>query len=78
MCYVGSQESESAAERRRKRPSRWGGSEHEKIFIPGMPTILPSNLNRDQEYAYLCKYFLNNFIFYLVSIVLLLAVTIDG
>ncbi|ENN72437.1 hypothetical protein YQE_10928, partial [Dendroctonus ponderosae] len=51
----GSQESESAAERRRKRPSRWGGSEHEKIFIPGMPTILPPNLNKDQEYAYLLQ-----------------------
>lgn len=42
-------------ERRRKRRSRWGGSEHEKIFIPGMPTILPQNLNKDQEQAYLLQ-----------------------
>uniref|UniRef100_A0A6P7F019 Branchpoint-bridging protein n=1 Tax=Diabrotica virgifera virgifera TaxID=50390 RepID=A0A6P7F019_DIAVI len=42
-------------ERRRKRRSRWGGSEHEKIFIPGMPTILPQNLNKEQEEAYLLQ-----------------------
>nr|CAI5820781.1 unnamed protein product [Callosobruchus analis] len=42
-------------ERRRRRRSRWGGGEHEKIFIPGMPTILPPNLNKDQEQAYLLQ-----------------------
>ncbi|XP_017783383.1 PREDICTED: splicing factor 1 isoform X2 [Nicrophorus vespilloides] len=47
------EEQEDARQRRRK--SRWGGSEHEKIFIPGMPTILPSNLNKDQEAAYLLQ-----------------------
>lgn len=56
LFNVGSQDSEGTAERKRKRRSRWGGGEHEKIFIPGMPTILPANLNKDQEQAYLCKY----------------------
>ena len=43
-------------ERRRKRKSRWQGDEKEKTFIPGMPTVLPSNLSKEQEEAYLCKY----------------------
>ncbi|CAG9818159.1 unnamed protein product [Phaedon cochleariae] len=42
-------------DKKRKKRSRWGGSEHEKIFIPGMPTILPQNLNKDQEKAYLLQ-----------------------
>ncbi|CAH1099979.1 unnamed protein product [Psylliodes chrysocephalus] len=42
-------------DRKKKKRSRWGGSEHEKIFIPGMPTILPPNLNKDQEEAYLLQ-----------------------
>lgn len=46
---------ESKEERRKRRKSRWGGSEHEKTFIPGMPTVLPTNLTPDQEKAYLCK-----------------------
>ncbi|XP_050304239.1 splicing factor 1 [Anthonomus grandis grandis] len=52
---TGSQDNDEANERRRKRRSRWGGSEHEKIFIPGMPTILPPNLDKDQEAAYLLQ-----------------------
>lgn len=43
-------------ERKKKKRSRWGGSEHEKIFIPGMPTILPPNLGKEQEQAYLRKW----------------------
>ncbi|CAB0037209.1 unnamed protein product [Trichogramma brassicae] len=46
-------EKESREERRKRRKSRWGGSEHEKIFIPGMPTVLPTNLTPEQEKAYL-------------------------
>lgn len=45
-------------DRKKKKRSRWGGSEHEKIFIPGMPTILPPNLDKQQEQAYLREYFL--------------------
>lgn len=46
---------ESREERRKKRKSRWGGDEKEKIFIPGMPTVLPTNLSKEQEEAYLVQ-----------------------
>uniref|UniRef100_A0A1Y1N0R8 Splicing factor 1 helix-hairpin domain-containing protein n=1 Tax=Photinus pyralis TaxID=7054 RepID=A0A1Y1N0R8_PHOPY len=49
------EESNLEDERRRKRRSRWAGGEHEKIFIPGMPTILPCNLSKEQEEAYLLQ-----------------------
>lgn len=42
-------------ERKRKRKSRWGGDEKEKVFIPGLPTVLPNNLNPQQERAYLLQ-----------------------
>lgn len=48
-------EKESKEERRKRRKTRWGGSEHDKTFIPGMPTVLPTNLTPEQERAYLCK-----------------------
>lgn len=43
-------------ERRKRRKSRWGNEEKEKSFILGMPTVLPTNLSKEQEEAYLCKY----------------------
>lgn len=43
-------------ERKRRRKSRWGNDEKEKSFILGMPTVLPTNLSKEQEEAYLCKY----------------------
>jgi len=43
----------ATSERKKKRKSRWGGDEKEKTFIPGMPTVLPANLTKDQEEAYL-------------------------
>ncbi|XP_076277928.1 splicing factor 1 isoform X2 [Lasioglossum baleicum] len=49
----GKQEKESKEERRKRRKTRWGGSEHDKTFIPGMPTVLPTNLTPEQEKAYL-------------------------
>ena len=50
---------ESREERRKKRKSRWGGADGtEKTFIPGMPTMMPQGLNKDQEEAYLRKYLL--------------------
>ncbi|GBM56065.1 Splicing factor 1 [Araneus ventricosus] len=48
-------ESEREKERKRKRRSRWGGDEKEKVFIPGLPTVLPNNLNPQQERAYLLQ-----------------------
>ncbi|CRK88516.1 CLUMA_CG002213, isoform B [Clunio marinus] len=49
--------SNSESDRKRKRKSRWASSNdgNEKTFIPGMPTILPSNLNPDQQEAYLVQ-----------------------
>ena len=45
-----------AGGKRRKRKSRWGTDDFtEKLFIPGMPTILPANLSKEQEEAYLRK-----------------------
>lgn len=41
--------------RSKKKKSRWGGTEHDKTFIPGMPTILPSTLDPTQQEAYLGK-----------------------
>lgn len=46
---------DASAKLRRKR-SRWGGTENDKTFIPGMPTILPSTLDPNQQEAYLSKY----------------------
>ena len=45
--------------RKRKRGSRWAADESDKVFIPGMPTILPATMTKDQEKAYLSKFILN-------------------
>ncbi len=48
---------DAAAERRRKRKSRWGGEDASaKTFIPGMPTIMPAGLTKEQEEAYLREF----------------------
>lgn len=44
------------AERRRKKKSRWAGGDHDKTFIPGMPTILPAGMTQDQQEAYLGEF----------------------
>ncbi|XP_022176282.1 splicing factor 1 [Myzus persicae] len=44
-----------ANDRKRKKKSRWGGSDLEKTFIPGMPTVLPHNLTKEQEEAYILQ-----------------------
>lgn len=48
-------EADSASIRQRKKKSRWGGSESDKTFIPGMPTVLPPSLDSHQQEAYLGK-----------------------
>jgi len=48
-------ESLGASERKRKRKSRWGAAEGEKTCIPGMPTVIPSGLSKEQEEAYLLQ-----------------------
>lgn len=40
---------------KKRRKSRWAAPEADKTFIPGMPTILPTNLTKEQEEAYLRK-----------------------
>ncbi len=51
------QEQDDAAARKRKRKSRWGTEDvTEKLFIPGMPTVLPANLSKEQEEAYIRKF----------------------
>ena len=48
-------EHESRA-RKKKRSSRWGAEDPcQKTAIPGMPTIIPSNMTKEQEKAYLSK-----------------------
>ena len=46
---------DGAPDRKRKRKSRWGGGESDKTFIPGIPTMIPSNLSKEQEEIYLRK-----------------------
>ena len=41
--------------RKKKRASRWASEEQDKAFIPGMPTIMPSNLTEEQQKAYLTQ-----------------------
>lgn len=43
-------------ERKRKRKSRWGNSDTDRVIIPGLPTVLPSNITPEQEKTYLCMY----------------------
>ena len=44
------------SERKRKRKSRWAQEEAiDKTIIPGMPTVLPGNLSKEQERQYICK-----------------------
>lgn len=40
-----SQEDSREARRERRKRSRWGGGAEDKVFIPGMPTILPGTQN---------------------------------
>ncbi len=39
---------------KKKRRSRWA-SEDTRTVIPGLPTVLPSNLSEPQQKLYLCK-----------------------
>lgn len=48
-------EGETKEERRKRKKSRWGSDEKDKSFILGMPTVLPTNLSKEQEAAYLLQ-----------------------
>ncbi|VDN43505.1 unnamed protein product [Gongylonema pulchrum] len=45
-------QSEIGQQEKKPRKSRWSTN---KSFVPGMPTILPSNLSDDQRQAYLLQ-----------------------
>ncbi|GAU90861.1 hypothetical protein RvY_03221 [Ramazzottius varieornatus] len=45
----------SAEPTKKKRRSRWAETTEARAFIPGMPTIIPANLSRDQERIYLLQ-----------------------
>jgi len=51
---VGQLDEDSAAERerKRKRRSRWNTDNDDKTVIPGMPTVIPSNLTESQQRQY--------------------------
>jgi splicing factor 1 len=49
-------EGDGREERKRKRKSRWGNSDTDRVIIPGLPTVLPSNITPEQEKTYLCEY----------------------
>ncbi|XP_055384706.1 splicing factor 1 isoform X2 [Condylostylus longicornis] len=51
----GPSETSSLDGKGKKKRSRWGGTENDKTFIPGMPTILPSTLDPNQQQAYLVQ-----------------------
>ena len=57
--------------RKKKRKSRWT-DETCKTFIPGLPTMIPTGMSKEQEEAYLCKsclfIFLFSFVFGLKSL----------
>ena len=40
---------------KKRKKSRWAEPTETRAFIPGMPTIIPANLSREQEKAYLRK-----------------------
>ena len=46
----------SDATPKRKRKSRWQNNEDDKTYIPGMPTVIPSGLNKEQEEQYLREF----------------------
>ncbi len=57
-AFSGPPEIDDAAGRKKKRKSRWGTEDvTERLFIPGMPTTLPGNLSKEQEEAYIRKFF---------------------
>ncbi|KAH9418462.1 Splicing factor 1 [Dermatophagoides pteronyssinus] len=49
-----SNSNDSFGQRKRKRKSRFS-DEQEKVFIPGLPTIIPSTLNKQQEEIYILQ-----------------------
>lgn len=52
----GQSSGDGGSDRKKKRKSRWAQeTEMEKTVIPGMPTVIPTGLSKEQEEQYLCK-----------------------
>ena len=64
MADVASHEALAAAREARRR-SRWSTN---RAFVPGMPTILPSDMDDVQQQVYLRKHLLQLFISLIVFI----------
>lgn len=43
--------------KKKKRKSRWNTDEEDKTVIPGMPTVIPPSLTKEQEKQYISMYF---------------------
>lgn len=41
---------------KRKRRSRWSTNPEDKTVIPGMPTVIPSNLTESQQRQYVGRF----------------------
>ena len=54
VSIVASSDSPEGPQKKKKKKSRWG-AEEEKMIIPGVPAVLPANMNEDQQRIYLCK-----------------------
>lgn len=55
------------SDRKKKRKSRWATDDTvDKTIIPGMPTVLPSNLSKEQERQYICKFKVVSFMSFLL------------
>lgn len=58
---------------KKKRKSRWN-TEETKTILPGLPTVLPSNLTGEHQRMYLSEYLLfcliNNLVLYVLKLLL--------
>ena len=47
----------AATDKKKKKKSRWNTEVDDKTMIPGMPTVLPCNLDANQEKQYIGRSF---------------------
>lgn len=50
-------------QKKQRKKSRWSSeTPDQKTIIPGMPTVIPPGLTRDQERAYIGKFQIINYL----------------
>lgn len=50
-------------QKKQRKKSRWSSeTPDQKTVIPGMPTVIPPGLTRDQERAYIGKFLIINYL----------------